>query len=124
MKSLKKLIKMILSRAPGWLSSVSTQLLILAWVVITACEMEPHVEPCVKLHGWAWCLLGILSLHLAVPLPTLRNDHDHSLKNGKCCWDLYSNGEINKRPQEWPPNFIWQQAANSTDVKQFSAGTY
>lgn len=47
-----------------------------------------------------------------------------SLKNRKCCWNLYSNGEINKIPQEWAPNFIWQKASNSTDVKEFSIGTH
>lgn len=38
--------------------------------------------------------------------------------------NLYSNGEINKTPQEWPQTFIWQKASNSIDMKQFSVGTY
>ena len=48
--------------APGWLSELSIQLLILTQAIISGCE----IKPC-----WVWRLLKILSLSLC-PSSTLK----------------------------------------------------
>lgn len=53
-------------RDPWWLSRISIWPLILAQVIISELgDQAPHMAP-----GWAWSLLGILSLLLPLPLPS------------------------------------------------------